>query len=82
MQCVFISYNGEDHLRKRAIRLALAALGLALASPSVASAAGCPSNIVVGGAMACHLVNGTDCRDCTYHCDDGNNYEWGVCNPT
>ena len=69
-------------MRKSLVRLALAAVALAiLATAKPAFATGCPSNIVVGGTMACHLTSGSDCRSCTYSCDDGESYTWNVCNP-
>jgi hypothetical protein len=70
-------------MRKRLFMLGLAVLGVAAAAsarPAFADT-GCWRSIVVGGTMACYAIAGNDCHDCTYKCDDGNVYEWNVCNP-
>jgi hypothetical protein len=69
-------------MRKRLLRLSLATLALAiigiLAAPNSAWADGCPSH-VTNGEMACHNTAGSKCSSCTYHCDDGTNHQWNVC---
>jgi hypothetical protein len=71
--------KGMD-MRKKLLRLATGAFALAGATGTAwAVPDGCPSNIVVGGTMACHHTGGTGCDSCRYRCDDGETYTWNVC---
>ncbi len=67
-------------MRARLVRLAIAVFAVAVGGGSAsAMAAGCPGNIVIGGTMACHNVSGSTCSNCRYLCDDGEYYNWNMC---
>ncbi len=70
-------------MRPHFLRFSLAVLALSLVSlpASAAVDAGCPSNIVISGTIACH-TNDTDCRACDYSCDNGTNPTWNMCGET
>jgi len=62
---------------RRLLRVGSAVAVIALTAPRAEAMFSCPSNIS-NGNIACHLVSGSDCANCTYWCPNGT-FAWNMC---
>lgn len=69
-------------MSRRLIRLCAAVFGLILVGVPAAASNHCPDFLIWTDGFTCSRVSGTSCSNCKYYCDDGNTYNWNVCEPT